>query len=159
MTRANLNFVWQELGSHPRTLYFYYNGDQYPSGLRDHFGVKAWLGKPEAFTPEGFKQWVRTAYFRSVRESHPDLQVEAFGPEEISHPAIHYDTAGFPTDYSYLFEVGLMPYTIRLSQEDQAKGILGRTGWKNGVRVYNWDERIFKGTVEAFLTWLDSQPQ
>ena len=141
MTRANLNFVWQPWGDHPRTLHYYWNGDQSPRGLRDFFDVKQWLSDKSNVTPEGFKNWIRTAYAEFVKQtdrpcSTNDVASAApsdFEPRLISHPCIYYDEAGFPTDYSYVFE-----------QDER-------------VRVFEWDQLIFKGTVAEFLDWLEQQ--
>ena len=91
MTRGNLNFVYQERGSAPQTLYQYWNGDQYPSGLRDVYNVLAWLKEEKKLTKEGFIKWINKNY-----DNHM--------PIKITHPAIYYDAGNFIADYSYLFE-------------------------------------------------------
>ena len=112
MTRGNLNFIWQEWGKPPQTLYHYHNGDQYPKGLRDQFNIAMLL---DNYTLKGFKVWIKENY-----------DAEAV---EIDHPCIFYDDAGFITDYSYVFD-------------------------GDDIRVYNWDERLFKGNIDEFRAWL-----
>jgi len=125
MTRANLNFHWQELGKNPQTLYHYHNGDQYPQGLRDWFNVLDFVQEKE-WTPQTFKKWIKKNYPDDFDKEHP-------GPIEISHPCICYDDAGFLTDYSYVFEIG------------------GKGKW---VKVFQWDQRIFDGSDKEFIDWL-----
>ena len=91
MTRANINFVWQESGEAPRTLFAYHNGDQYPSGLRDCFNVLDLVA--EKITPERFAAWIKINY--------PNSKLEDLG--EGGQPKVYY-TDGFITDYSYVFE-------------------------------------------------------
>lgn len=141
MTRANLNFVSQKRGERPKTLYHYYNGDQYPTGLRDSFGVVEWLKDEKAFTPNGFKKWIAKNYKEQVMKtsgpiSYCDDSEKDGQVMEITHPAIYYDTGGFITDYSYVFD---------------------STNERKAVVVYNWDEQIFKGTVKEFIKWLKKQ--
>ncbi len=89
MTRANINFVYQNMGEAPRTLFIYHNGDQYPTGMRDYFHV---LDFTEGnMTPERFKAWILMNY---------EKEVEDLG--EGGQPKIYY-TDGFCTDYSYVF--------------------------------------------------------
>jgi len=96
MTRANLNFVWQNPEEAPRTLFCYHNGDQYPTGLRDYFNVLDMIEKgikAGGLTPEMFKEW--------IVKNYPDDELEDLG--EGGQPKIYY-TNGFITDYSYVFE-------------------------------------------------------
>lgn len=87
MTRGNINFISQERGEAPKTLFVYYNGDQYPSGLRDCFKVLELTKEP--ITKERFKEWVKKNYGKM--------------PKSVSQPKVYY-TNGFITDYSYVFE-------------------------------------------------------
>jgi len=91
MTRANLNFVYQNWGESPRTLFHYHNGDQYPVGLREHFNVLSLV--KETITPERFKTWIEKEY-QAIAE---DLG-------EGGQPKVYY-TDGYITDYSYVFEL------------------------------------------------------
>lgn len=125
MTRANLNFIWQEWGKSPQTLFHYHNADQYPQGLRDSFNVLDFIQEKE-WTPEAFRKWVKQNYSDDFDKEHPE-------PIEISHPCIYYDDAGFTTDYSYVFT------------------ITSRGKW---VKVFNWDEKIFDGSHKKFIDWL-----
>jgi len=86
MTRANLNFIYQNTGEVPKTLFCYHNGDQYPSGLIDFFNVKELF---KDMTPANFKKWIKTNYNTTAKK--------------ITQPKIYY-TDGFITDYSYIFE-------------------------------------------------------
>jgi hypothetical protein len=56
MTRANINFIWQKWGESPRTLFHYWNGDQYPQGLRDCYNLLDFV--EGAWTPESFSRWI-----------------------------------------------------------------------------------------------------
>lgn len=118
MTRACLNFRFQKAGEGPRTLYHYHNGDQYPSGLQNCFNVEQLLNN---FTPDGFREWIRENY-----------EAEA---QEIDHPCIYYDDAGYITDYSYVFA------------PDSVCQVL----------AYKWDKQIFSGSVVDFKKWLAKQ--
>jgi len=91
MTRANINFVYQNKGESPRTLFVYHNGDQYPTGLRNNYNVLELV--KETITIERFKKW--------VAENYRDDKLEDLG--EGGQPKIYY-TDGFITDYSYVFE-------------------------------------------------------
>src|SRR5438132_8063918 len=62
MTRGNLNFIWQNPGESPRTLFHYHNGDQYPEGLLQFFGIEEFLRIPHLWTPEDFRAWIRKNY-------------------------------------------------------------------------------------------------
>lgn len=88
MTRGNINFISQKRGQAPKTLFFYYNGDQYPSGLRDCFDVLELVSEP--ITRERFTEWAEKNY-------------EGVKVKSITQPKVYY-TDGFITDYSYVFE-------------------------------------------------------
>jgi hypothetical protein len=88
MTRGNINCVYQKLGHAPSTLFFYHNGDQYPTGMRDHFNVLDLVAEP--ITPARFKEWAQKNY-------------EGVKVQSIRQPKVYY-TDGFITDYSYVFE-------------------------------------------------------
>lgn len=88
MTRGNINFISQERGESPRTLFFYWNGDQYPSGLLEVYNVLELVS--ETITRERFTEWAEKNYDR------PNVQ-------DIDQPKIYY-TDGYITDYSYVFE-------------------------------------------------------
>jgi len=60
MTRANINFLWQEWGHAPHTLFFYWNGDQYPTGIRDHYNLLDFAEND--WTPENFRNWIKANY-------------------------------------------------------------------------------------------------
>lgn len=89
MTRGNLNFIYQLTGEAPRTLFFYHNGDQYPSGLKDYFGVLELV--KEKITPERFKKWIKKYYKGKVKD------LGAGGQPKVCY------TNGFLTDYTYVF--------------------------------------------------------
>ena len=55
MTRANINYIYQNSGEAPRTLFFYWNGDQYPSGIRDLYNVLDFTTGD--MTADNFKKW------------------------------------------------------------------------------------------------------
>lgn len=88
MTRANINFIYQKRGHSPRTLYFYWNGDQYPAGIRDYYNILEFVEGD--MTAERFQEWANENY-KGVKVSN------------IQQPKVYY-TDGFITDYSYCFE-------------------------------------------------------
>lgn len=91
MTRANINFIWQEQGEAPRTLFFYWNGDQYPQGIRDHYNIlDLFAGEVDA---AAFKNW--------ARKNYDGVEIRDLGAG--GQPKIYY-TDGFITDYSYAIE-------------------------------------------------------
>lgn len=95
MTRSNLNFIYQNKGEAPRTLFYYHNGDQYPIGLRDFYNVLDFINKGiehKGLTAEMFKKWI----LKNYDNSPVDLGIGG-------QPKIYY-TDGFITDYSYVFE-------------------------------------------------------
>ena len=94
MTRANLNYMYSSPSGY-KTVYRYWNGDQYPSGLRDFYHVLDFINSD--WTPKAFRAW--------VKENYPGDK-----PIEIPYPAILYDTAGMLTDYTFLFEATFEPY-------------------------------------------------
>jgi hypothetical protein len=142
MTRGNINYQWQEVGQSPKTLYFYYNGDQYPDGLRDLFNVLDFTNGD--WSRKSFEKWLADNYTEQGRQVTSfsngvsmDAQVNLTEPakaEEISHPCIYYDNGGFPTDYSYVF-----------SRFDKT------------VMVYNWEKLIFSGDPKKFERWIKKQ--
>lgn len=162
MTRANLNFVWQNGGEAPRTLFHYHNGDQYPEGLLQYFGIEEFLSLPGLWTPDDFRGWIRKNYRVATRkvttfangvtiDQHAEGD-EPAEPEDLGEggqPKIFY-TDGFLTDYSYVFT---------------HRSVRGRTR-KDGTalhRLQNWvvawdsSERIFDGSAKRFLTFLQKR--
>jgi len=149
MTRANLNFIWQNLGEAPRTLFHYHNGDQYPAGLLTFFGIEAFLSIRRPWTPDDFRSWIGQHYRMAGRktvtlsngltiDSHCDTN-EPAEPEDLGEdgqPRIYY-TGGFVTDYSYVFSL------------DGFK----RGATANRVLAFKWDRRVFKGSARQFLTY------
>jgi len=148
MTRSNLNFVWQNSGEAPRTLFHYHNGDQYPEGLLVFYGLGEFLSIRRPWTAADFRTWIRTNYRQPGRQvtqlaggltldSHCDTDVPA-EPEDLGEggqPRVYF-TDGFPTDYSYVFQVS--PWKRRAP---------------NRVTVWNWDRRIFAGSAGQLLTF------
>lgn len=102
MTRGNINFISQKRGEAPKTLFVYHDGDQYPSGIRDHFHVLDFTSGD--FTPERFKDWVKTNYGQT--------------PRSVAQPKIYY-TDGFITDYSYVFDAGMSEPTVMVYEWDK----------------------------------------
>ncbi len=144
MTRANLNFIYQNSGEAPRTLFHYHNGDQYPEGLLCFYGLESFLTVDRPWTPEDFRGWIQANYTvpgRAVTKLANGLSVDRqittdqpAEPEDLGEggqPRIYF-TDGFITDYSYEFEV--------------------RSG-QNHVTVWNWDQRVFRGTARRFLSY------
>ncbi len=153
MTRANLNFVWQNCGEAPRTLFHYHNGDQSPEGLLTFFGVEEFLSIDHPWEPDDFRAWIAKQYRVAGRkvvtvpsgvtiDAHCQIE-EPAEPEDLGEggqPCIYY-TDGFTTDYSYVFTV------------DSFK----RGAAINRVVAWNWDRRIFNGSARQFLTYCRKQ--
>lgn len=153
MTRANLNFIWQNSGEAPRTLFHYHNGDQYPEGLLLFFDMESFLSIRRPWTPEDFCSWIAKNYRAAGRkivtlgngmtiDSHCETD-EPAEPEDLGEggqPRIYY-TDGFITDYSYVFSV-----------DGFRKGAAA-----NQVLAYKWDRRIFTGSARQFLTYCRKQ--
>ena len=93
MTRSNLNYIWQNLGEHPRTLYLYHNGDQYPLGIRDFYRVLDFT-EDKPWTPAKFKTWTKRVY-----------EMEPVDLGEGGQPKIFYEN-GHIVDYTYVFDAG-----------------------------------------------------
>ena len=103
MTRANINYIFQNEGESPRTLFLYWNGDQYPTGMRDFYHIMDFINSD--WSIESFKQWIRTNY-------------EGYEAEFIEQPKIYY-TDGYITDYSYVFDNGRSEKTISVWNWDK----------------------------------------
>jgi hypothetical protein len=93
MTRANLNYIWQVWGEAPRTLYLYWNGDQYPLGLKDFYHVLEFT-EDRPWTPEKFKAWVKQNY-----------ETDCIDLGEGGQPKVYYEH-GYIVDYTYVFDAG-----------------------------------------------------
>lgn len=143
MTRANINFVYQEKGHMPKTLYFYQNGDQYPRGLRDFYHVEDFLTSD--WSPKAFKEWLAKNYHTQGRQitkfenglsldAHVELPEQA-KPKRISHPCVYYDHYGNIADWSYVFDSTL----------------------EKAVKAYCWDKLVFSGDAKGFSKWLKRQ--
>lgn len=147
MTRANLNFVWQNPGEAPRTLFHYHNGDQYPEGLLAFFDIEEFLMIGRPWTPDDFRTWIAKNYRVAGRkvvqlpngltlDAHCETDVPAT-PDDLGEggqPRVYY-TDGFITDYSYVFFVDSFH----------------RGAQANHILVWNWDRRIFNGSARRFL--------
>ena len=156
MTRANLNFVWQNPGEAPRTLFHYHNGDQYPEGLLQFFGVEEFLTLDHLWTPDDFTSWVRGNYRQACRkvttlangvsiDAHAESD-EPAEPEDLgegAQPRIVY-TDGFLTDYSYVFTHRHVPGRRR-------KGGSRPYRERNWVTVWHFRRLVFDGSAERFL--------
>jgi hypothetical protein len=156
MTRANLNFVWQNIGEAPRTLFHYHNGDQYPEGLLQFFGIEDFLTIDRLWTPEDFTSWIRKNYRKACRkvttlgngmsiDAHAETD-EPAEPEDLGEdgqPKIFY-TGGFITDYSYVFTHRHFPGR---KHKDGTRPYRQR----NWVSVWNYERLIFNGTAKNFL--------
>ncbi len=139
MTRANLNFTYRVDGVQ-KVLYYYQNGDQYPTGIRDIYHV---LDLLKDFTPEGFKKWLGDNYRETqrVRKSNPNSGVSIEYSQKTKVPAKpeirDFTIIGDLTDYSYVFN-------------DNSYG-------EDSVQVYSWEDQIFNGTKEKFEKWILKQ--
>lgn len=92
MTRANINFIGEWQGEYPdrgrNILAFYWNGDQYPSGIRDIYKLDEFLESSKKEVD--FREWALQHY--------EDVQIE-----EVEQPRVYF-TGTFITDYSYVFD-------------------------------------------------------
>lgn len=162
MTRANLNFVWQERGECPRTLFHYHNGDQYPEGLLQFFGIEEFLGISHLWTPEDFRAWIRKNYKKPCRkltkmpngmvlDAHAETD-ESAEPEDLGEggqPRIYY-TDGFITDFSYVFTHHPMPKRRRKDGTREFQSM-------NWVSVWQFQRLIFDGTAARFLRFAEKR--
>lgn len=143
MTRANLNFVYQKQGQAPQTYYWYHNGDQYPRGLRDFYNVKDFIKSD--WSLKSFQKWIGENYKikKAVTVGNPTgVTLTTFEDSEapakaykVNSPCIFYDDGNFIADYSYVFDHMITPKVL----------------------VYNWADKIFEGTPEEFIKWLNKQ--
>jgi hypothetical protein len=144
MTRANLNFTYRVKGE-LKVLYHYHNGDQYPTGIRDHYHLLEWLEKGE-FTPKGFTKWLADNYKKTqrVRSSNKatGISIEYNEPTKVPvKPILQGHTIiGDLTDYTYVFN----------------RDMYG-TPTEHTIQVYEWDSQIFDGNVKKFVEWLKKQ--
>lgn len=154
MTRGNLNFV-----SHGSILFHYHNGDQYPEGLVDYFGVRDFCGIDRLWTPDDFRDWIRNNYTEACRrittapngmtiDAHAQSDIPA-EPEAIEQPCIYY-TGSFITDYSYVFTHSFKPGRKRKDGSRSYRTV-------NYVYAYNWAKLIFEGTPKDFLRWVEKK--
>jgi len=162
MTRANLNFVWQERGQNPRTLFHYHNGDQYPEGLLQFFGIEEFLLIPRLWTPEDFRAWIRKNYKEPCRKimklpngmilnahAETDEPAEPGDLGEGGQPRISY-TDGFTTDYSYVFTHHSSPKRRRKDGTKQFESV-------NWVSVWSFKRLIFDGNAARFLRFAEKR--
>ena len=156
MTRGNLNFVWQNIGEAPRTLFHYHNGDQYPEGLLQWFGIEEFLTIDRPWNPDDFRSWIRENYRKAGRQitklgnglsidaytlTDEPAEAEDFG--EGGQPKVYY-TDGFVTDYSYVF-------TLRYVHGRRKKDGTRPCHVGNWVTAWNFEKLIFNGTARQFL--------
>lgn len=141
MTRADLNFIYEENGDKKKVLYWYHNGDQYPRGLREFYGIVKWLKNPDKFNKDGFTEWLAKNYFeyKSVAYTNPKTKMTLVDnwvkTEKIAKPEQkHFVTIDGFTDYNYVFN--------------------GVTGI---ITAYSWAKPIFEGTREEFIKWIKEQ--
>jgi hypothetical protein len=135
MTRANLNFVYDDKGKET-ILYYYQNGDQYPRGIRDFYHILDWLNDENKFNAKGFREWLGANYKETKAIAYKNgnmTLVSNYEPTEIpAKPEKKtFTIMGDLTDYSYLFD-----------------------SIHNKVKVLEWEETIFEGTRQEFCKWL-----
>jgi hypothetical protein len=164
MTRSNLNFVWQNQGESPRVLFHYHNGDQYPEGLLQFFGVETFLTLDHLWTADDFRDWIRQNYRQACRKITKlgngmtiDAHAETDDPAEPQdlgeggQPKIYY-TNGFTTDYSYVFTDEYVPGR---KKKDGSRPYVQR----NWVTVWNYKRLIFDGSARRFLAFCRKRVQ
>lgn len=158
MTRSNLNFVWQNQGESPRVLFHYHNGDQYPEGLLQFFGIEAFLTLDRLWTADDFRDWIRLNYRQACRKIAKlpngmtiDMHAEtndAAEPDDLGEngqPKIYY-TNGFTTDYSYVFTHEYVPGR-------RCKDGTRPYEKRNWVTAWNYKRLIFDGSAPGFLNF------
>src|SRR5438874_1458057 len=99
MTRGNLNFVWQNIGETPHTLFHYHNGDQYPEGLLQWFGIEKFLTINRLWTPDDFRSWIRENYRKAGRQVTPlgnGLSIDAYTLTDEPAEAEDFGEGGQP---------------------------------------------------------------
>lgn len=138
MTRADINYIYQETGSMPKVLYHYENGDQYPRGLRDIYHVLDFvLGD---WTPENFKKWIGNNYTETRRVTATGKTVSIEFSEHTEVPAEpelkEHKIIDDYTDYGYVFD-----------------GTLNR----RKITVYSFGDKEFEGTIDEFVKWIKEQ--
>lgn len=104
MTRANITFIPNLENTRDKEKpfrYFYHNGDQYPSGIRDHYHVQQFIDSN--WTVEAFDKWYKDNYNDDF--SDPD------SPEWVDQPKVYF-TGGFITDYSYVFDYSFNEHKV-----------------------------------------------
>lgn len=166
MTRANLNFVYQNRGESPRTLFHYHNGDQYPSGLRDFYGIMDFLKIDHLWTPEDFKNWISENYkvYQRVRKGNKNgvsieynkatkipAKVKNLG--EGGQPKIYY-TDGFITDYSYVFTHENQKVRQTIKEKENKTQRFEEVNW---VKAWNWNKLVFDGSTKKAIKWFEKQ--
>src|SRR5450631_2180040 len=153
MTRSNLNFIYQNPGEAPRTLFHYHNGDQYPEGLLQYFGLADFLAIDHLWTPDDFRVWIRHNYTVACRKvtrlgngmaidahAQSDIPAEAVDLGEGGQPKVFY-TDGFATDYSYVFTHRHVFGRLRKDGDRRCT----RQNW---VSVWNYKQLIFDGSAK-----------
>lgn len=139
-------------------MFHYHNGDQYPEGLLQFFGIEGFLTADHLWTPDDFRAWITKNYRQTCRkvttfpngfsiDSHAESD-EPAEPEDLGEagqPRICY-TDGCITDYSYVFTHRHVPGR---KQKDGTRPYLER----NWVTVWNYQKLIFDGTPRQFLTF------
>jgi hypothetical protein len=152
MTRANLNFIGQKA-----ILFHYHNGDQYPEGLVDYFGLADFCRIKWLWEPADFQAWISKNYTQAGRRvtkfsngMSVDMHVQTDTPAEaqyVDQPCIYY-TGSFPTDYSYVFKHSTERGRTKAEGSRPFKLI-------NYVLVYHWSKLIFEGTPDRLLRWIE----
>ena len=139
MTRADINYIYQETGSMPKVLYHYHNGDQYPSGIRDGYNVLDFvLGD---WTPENFIKWIGDNYTESDRviasnDSGMSIEYSQDSGRKATPELKDHKIIDDYTDYGYVFD-----------------GTLN----KRKITVYSFGDKEFEGTIDEFVRWIKKQ--
>jgi hypothetical protein len=121
MTRANLNYIIGE-----KTLSIYWNGDQYPRGLRDFFGLMALLYKyyPQEDNCRDYNRITKKVIVNYILAMYDEYTKKSI--KEVDKPIIE-DTE----DYGYVFDFD-----------------------KNNFMVYEWGKLVFEGNKQKFINFL-----
>jgi hypothetical protein len=133
MTRAFVNFVYLVKGE-KEVLQFYYNGDQYPSGLRDVFNIFEFLNSK--FRKQDFSNWAKKNYsnykiaplIKKLSEFKKDFVIKLLANKNNFS---YNDNDDYFDDYSYIFD-----------------------SVKKEVLVHHLGEVIFNNSLEEFKKWL-----
>lgn len=123
MTRAYNNYIIDG-----KCFTFYYNGDQYPRGLKNCFGVGAMLAAYDVSKHEYNKGATKYLFDEKRVLAYIRANYNNDRPEERTKPIIDKTE-----DWNYIFDF------------DNDK-----------FKAYNWSEKVFEGNHNKFIEFIDN---